>query len=304
MKWSNRKILITGGAGFIGSNLVREIVRFGGEVTVLDNFSSGSIDTLPESCQIIRGDVRDVALLNDLRKIEFDIVFHFGGPSSIILFNNDESTCVDSTIVGTKRIFDFCRDTGVSKIVYASSSSVYGDSPLPQTEETPCKPCNLYGISKLATEHIAACYSIPSVGLRIFAGYGPGETKKGNFASVITLFLRAISRGDKPVIYGDGTQSRDFVYIDDIVRSALRAAESNFSGIINVGSGESVTFNEVVDIICTELGRRVTPEYRPKPPNYIEKTLADIRRLKSILGVEPRRLKDGLRAYLASGIGF
>jgi UDP-glucose 4-epimerase len=160
----------------------------------------------------------------------------------------------------------------------------------------------LYGVGKLTCEHIAKLYSstVPSVGLRIFAGYGPGEEHKGEIASIITLFMNDIARNSRPIIFGDGTQSRDFVFIDDIVEAILRSVDSSSTGITNVGSGQSHTFNEVLSLIGSLLGMDIRPQYVDKPAQYFEHTLADTTRMRKVLGISPMSLEDGLRKYLKS----
>ena len=160
---------------------------------------------------------------------------------------------------------------------------------------------NLYGIAKLTCEKIAEYYidKVRSVGLRIFAGYGPGEEHKGRIASPITIFLNSIINDESPIVYGNGTQRRDFVYIDDIVEALIRSAEKkNVPPIINVGSGRSYTFNEVINLINKLLGKNIKPRYVPKPSKYLEATQADISLLKHSLGLEPIGLEEGLRRYL------
>jgi len=298
MKWSNEKVLVTGGAGFIGSHLARRLLDEEADVIVLDNFSEGRKDNVPDGCNIIKGDIRDRKALNGVGSVDY--VFNFGSPSSIILFNTAPVTCVDITICGFLNVLEWARDVEVKMVVYPTSGSVYGNTPVPQSEEDQVLPMNLYGISKLACEHIARlyCKQLKIVGLRIFAGYGPGEEHKGDFASPVTIFLNSMTKNERPVVYGNGTQSRDFVYIDDVVDAIIRAAERNVAGTINVGSGKSYSFNEVIDCINQCLGRNIKPVYVDKPINYLEKTLADTTKMKKMLRTNPLDLKEGLRKYL------
>jgi UDP-glucose 4-epimerase len=207
---------------------------------------------------------------------------------------------VDVTVCGFLNVLEWAKDVKVKKVIFPSSGSVYGGAPVPQSEEGPISPMNLYGIAKLTCEHLARIYQQKThiVGLRIFAGYGPGEEHKGDFASPITMFLSSVINDERPVVYGNGTQTRDFVYIDDIVEAAIRAAERNSFGIINVGSGKAYSFNEVIDCINEALNKNTEPLYVDKPINYLEKTLADTRKMKKTLGIDPRDLKEGLREYL------
>jgi len=298
MKFSNKKFLITGGAGFIGSAIARKLHEENSHVVVLDDFSIGRLENLMPPFDLVKGNVVDKKCLEKVKDVDF--VLHFGAPSSVVLFNENPEKCLTETIVGTRNVFEYAKNTGVKKVVFPSSSSVYGNTSLPQSETTFTVPTNLYGIAKLSCEHIARLYSdaVPSVGLRIFAGYGPGEAHKGNIASVITLFLECITKNSKPIIFGDGTQSRDFVYIDNILEAALKSLENNYTGIINVGSGESHTFNEIVLLINTLLDKNVQPHYVEKPTLYFEHTLADITKMKNVLEISPISLEEGLKRYL------
>jgi UDP-glucose 4-epimerase len=301
MKWSRKSVLITGGAGFIGSHLVKSLYEKGAEIIVVDDLSTGKEDKIiPYSHLFIKGDVCEKNIYKELEKRDVDYIFHFAAPSSVILFNEDPEACIYKTIFGFRNIVEFAKKISVNKLIYASSGSVYGNTPLPQSENMQPKPTNLYGVSKLMCEHLARLYSdqIPSVGLRIFAGYGPGEEAKGRIASVITLFLRAILNDERPVIYGDGQQSRDFIYIHDIVEATLKVAETNFVGVINVGSGKSYTFNEVVKLINELLGKNIKPIYVDRPKRYLERTLASRKRQDKIIGIKPMTLEVGLRKYL------
>jgi len=298
MKWIDERILVTGGAGFIGSHLVKRLLDEKAEVVILDNFSEGKRHNIPEGCSVVKGDIRNRKALDEVGPVGY--VFNFGAPSSIILFNRRPVDCVDITICGFINILEWAKDVKVKKVVYPTSGSVYGSTPMPQGEEDQVLPMNLYGVAKLTCEHIARMYSekISIVGLRIFAGYGPGEEHKGDFASPITLFLSSMIKDERPVVYGNGTQSRDFVYIDDVVEAIIRAVERNVVGIINVGSGKAYSFNEVIDCINESLNKDIEPIYVDKPVNYLEKTLANTERMKKALGLTPLDLREGLHRYL------
>jgi len=298
LKFSNKKFLITGGAGFIGPAIARKLYNENSQIVILDDFSTGRFENITFQCVVVKGNVADASSLYEINDVDF--ILHFGAPSSVILFNKNPEKCITETIIGVKNIFEYSKNTGVKKVIFPSSSSVYGNTSLPQSETTLTMPTNLYGVVKLTCEHIARLYSdvVSSIGLRIFAGYGPGERHKGEIASVITLFIDAIARNSRLIIFGDGTQSRDFVYIDDIVEAILRSVENSFTGIVNVGSGESHTFNEVVDLINHLLGKNIRPRYVDKPAQYFEHTLADITKMKNALEVSPTSLENGLKKYL------
>jgi UDP-glucose 4-epimerase len=303
MKWSNAKVLVTGGAGFIGSSIAKKLLEGNADVVVLDNFAEGPRNNVPKGCEIVEADIRDEESLSKL--MDIDYVFHFGAPSSIILFNKNPSACVNVTVCGFVNLLEWAHKVGVKKVVFPSSGSVYGSTSPPQSEDAVVQPMNLYGVAKFTCENIARLYGslVQTAGLRIFAGYGPGEEHKGSFASPVALFLGAIAKGEKPVVYGDGSQSRDFVYIDDVVEAAMKAAESNFTGVVNVGSGKSHSFNAVIGLINEVLCKNIEPLYVNKPAKYLERTLADTRKMFELLNIRPLDLKEGIQKY-AQTIGI
>ena len=304
MNWNSKEVLVTGGAGFLGLNLVRKLWSFGCELTILENFSTGirkELGDLP--IRLIEANVADRASLDRIDDIDY--IFHLGSPSSVILFNKDPKTCFRETTEGWMNVLEFGRRISVKKIVFPSSGSLYGRVGPPHSETREPRPSNLYAVSKLACENIVEAFENPppTTILRIFAGYGPGENHKGEFASPVTLFFDAITRNERPVIYGDGNQTRDFVYVDDVVNAILKSAETDFQGIVNVGSGATHSFNEVVNIINSELNKKAVPHYIPEPPHYLAKTLADVTRMKEVLGIEPISLEQGVNKYHSALLG-
>jgi nucleoside-diphosphate-sugar epimerase len=288
--------LVTGGAGFLGSALVGRLDGMGSEVVILDDLSTGDRAFARRHEDRF---IHEKVTSDGLSKVgDVDFVFHLGAPSSVILFDRNREAMKD-TIDGMRAILDYCADTHVQKLIYATSSSVYGNSRLPQSEEIVANPVNEYGVAKLCTEHLARVHKdVSSIGLRIFAGYGPGELRKTGFCSVVGLFLENIIANESPLVFGDGSQTRDFVYVDDIVESMLRGAETGFEGVINVGSGDALSFLKVIDMISTRLNKKVIPRFTPEPKSYFEHTLADTTRLTSVLRVEPMGLEDGIAKYL------
>lgn len=268
----------------------------GSEVVILDDLSTGDRAFARRHEDRF---IHEKVTSDGLSKVgDVDFVFHLGAPSSVILFDRNREAMKD-TIDGMRAILDYCADTHVQKLIYATSSSVYGNSRLPQSEEIVANPVNEYGVAKLCTEHLARVHKdVSSIGLRIFAGYGPGELRKTGFCSVVGLFLENIIANESPLVFGDGSQTRDFVYVDDIVESMLRGAETGFEGVINVGSGDALSFLKVIDMISTRLNKKVIPRFTPEPKSYFEHTLADTTRLTSILRVEPMGLEDGIAKYL------
>jgi UDP-glucose 4-epimerase len=304
MKWNNKKVLVTGAAGFIGFNLLKRFIHLNAQVFAMDNFSSGKpIETLSKMpVNVINA---DVSLGKSFEKVprDIDFLFHFGALSSIILFNRDPFFALSDTVCGLVNVFEFAKSFGAKKVVYPSSGSVYGTAPVPQSENSLPKPTNLYGITKLTCEKIALYNfgSVPSVGLRIFAGFGPGEEHKGDHASVVTIFLNYMLKNERPVIFGDGTQNRDFVYIDDVVDAIVASAEREISNtIVNVGTGRNLKFNDVVQTINQLLGKSIAPIYVPKPEKYFNYTLADTSKMREVLGITPRSPEEGIKEYLSN----
>jgi len=298
LKWSRKKVLVIGGAGFLGLNLVKKLCSLDSEVTVIDDFSVGSHTRVKDyPVNIIKGNVLDQSSFTDVD--EADYIFHLGSPSSTVLFNKNPEWCFRQTTEGWMNILNLGRRLSVRKVVFPSSGSVYGRAKPPHGETKKTLPCNLYAVSKLACEQMTGTFeNAPPVAiLRIFAGYGPGENHKGPFASPVTLFLKAIANDERPVVYGDGNQTRDFVYVDDVIESMLKSAENSFQGVVNVGSGASHSFNEVANLLNDKLKKKVDPYYVPKPSNYIETTLADVNQMKTLLGVDPLTLEEGIEEY-------
>ena len=298
MNWNSKSVLVIGGFGFIGQNLVRKLTDLGATISILDDFSSKQFEKKSDVFKVIRASTCDENLVN-LVKDDIDIIFHFGAPSSVILFNENPSARFNNTVGGFLNVLSLARDKKVEKLVYPSSGSVYGSTPPPQSEDIVPRPVNLYAIAKLACEQIARFYSdINSVGLRIFAGYGPGEEHKGEIASPVTLFLKSILENKQPIVYGDGNQTRDFVYISDVVDAIIKSAERETPPVINVGIGKSYSFNVAIKLINDILGKEIQPQYIDKPTKYLENTLADTSLLKNVLDITPLTLEEGLERYV------
>ena len=293
------RTLVTGAAGFIGFNLLTRLIDLGAEVIALDDFSTGPRERLKNlGVEIINANVCMPNLSSRLPK-KVDMLFHFGAPCSVIQFNKEPEKMMLNTINGFIAIMKTARTLHVRKVVYPSSGSVYGYSSPPQSEMDTPQPSNLYAVGKLQCENIASLIQdVNSVGLRIFAGFGPGEEHKGEIASPVTLFLKSMLANQAPVVFGDGSQSRDFVYIDDVVESILRVSIIETPPILNVGSGHVHTFNEVINLLNQELDKNIAIKYVPKPNKYLERTQSDITLLKEILHVDPLDLKTAIKRYL------
>jgi len=298
------RYMITGGAGFIGSNIVDRLVREGGEVVVIDDFSTGKRENLShviDRIELIEADICDRdAVLSACRGV--DTVFHQAAIPSVPRSVADPLGSNRAAVDGTLSVLLSARDEGVKRVVVASSSSVYGESrELPKREAMRLDPLSPYAVGKLTAERYAAVftrvYGLETVSLRYFNVYGPRQDPHGDYAAVIPKFISLILSGKPPTVYGDGTQSRDFTFIDDVVEANLLAARARGAAgmAFNVGGGQRVTLNEVVAMLGKVLGRDIAPEYAPERPGDILHSLADISNATEVLGYTARTsLREGL----------
>ncbi|MDI6884605.1 MAG: NAD-dependent epimerase/dehydratase family protein [Hadesarchaea archaeon] len=284
-------ILVTGGAGFIGSNLVEELVKRGENVTVLDDFSTGSMRNLGrvrKKVKIIRAPCLKIL---KLKLPAPKIIFHFGIPSSSPMYR-DNPLLVGESINSFINVFEFAKRNR-SKVVYASSSSMYRGLPMPHREDMATEPFDYYTEARLAMERLARMYhdlyGIASVGMRFFSVYGPHEEAKGRYANMASQLLWAMRAGKRPLIYGDGKQTRDFVHVKDVVRACLKAADAKLGcEVINVGTGKRASFNRVIELLNKSLGKSIKPRYVPNPiRNYVYHTLADLTKARKLLRYKP-----------------
>ena len=304
------RYLITGGAGFIGSNLAHTLVAQGESVRILDDFSSGrpkNLDGIQDRVEIVRGDLRDpVAVARAVEGIE--IVFHQAALNSNPRSIKEPGPTNAVNVGGTVLLLEAARQAGVRRLVYASSSSVYGElSPvLPKTEELPLLPKAPYGVSKLAAELycrvFAQVYGIETVSLRYFNVFGPRQHPDSEYAAVIPRFLRRMLAGQRPVIYGDGEQSRDFTPVANVVAANLcaAAATQGIGDAFNVACGQPSTLNQLVAWLNEELGTSLPPVYEPIRQGDIRHSYASIRQAESMLGYRPLvAVREGLREAVA-----
>lgn len=291
---------MTGGAGFIGSNLV-EALADEHEVTVLDNFHTGSMQnlkTVKDRINIIEGSCNDLLSLD----ISPEVIFHLGIPSSSPMYKEDPFLTGEA-INGMVAVMELAKRCESQKVVFASSSSLYSGLPTPHREDAEILVADYYTEARLAIERIAQLYNrlydIDFAGLRFFSVYGPHEEAKGRFANMVTQFLWEMKNGNAPLIYGDGTQSRDFVFVEDVVDALILTSERG-TGIFNVGTGVVHSFNEVIEILNGKLGREIEPIYSKNPiTNYVAHTQADISKVKA-LGFDPRySLVEGIAELLS-----
>jgi UDP-glucose 4-epimerase len=299
------KALVTGGGGFIGSNVVRALLARGDDVRVLDNFATGSrsnLAGLESDVQLVEGDLRSYERVHAAVR-GAEVVFHQGALPSVPRSVQDPLTTTAVNIEGTLNVLLAARDEGVRRIVNASSSSVYGNTgSLPRVETQAPDPISPYAVAKLAAERFCTSFSrvygMEIVSLRYFNVFGPRQDPTSQYAAVVPRFIRAIADGEAVTVYGDGEQSRDFTFVDNVVGANLLAVDAPGVGgeILNVATGSSVTVNALADAIGLMLGKPVEKAYEPAREADVQASWADVGAAKRLLGYEPRvDFDDGLR---------
>jgi UDP-glucose 4-epimerase len=285
--------LVTGGAGFIGSHICERLLGEGARVRVIDNFVSGkekNIIAFEGDIELIRGDVRDPACLIEAMRGVY-VVFHQAALGSVPRSVEDPRTTHDANITGTLNVLLAARDAGVKRVVYASSSSVYGETAeLPKHEGITPQPLSPYALSKLAGEHYISifkhCYGFEAVALRYFNIFGPRQDPESQYAAVIPRFITALLGGKRPVIYGDGMQSRDFTYVDNVVEANLAAAEAEGATgqYLNVACGGRYTLLDLLDRMKKILGSHIEPEHIAPRAGDVRDSQASIEKASRALG--------------------
>lgn len=307
------KYLITGGAGFIGSHIAATLLKQGESVRVLDNLSTGrqvNVDAfkgLPGTVEIVHGDLRDREAMDEAAR-GIEVVFHQGAIASVPRSIADPVESLECNVNGTQNVLIAARDNGVRRVVFASSSAVYGDTPeLPKKEDMPTSPMSPYAVHKLTGELLCSVftrvYGLETVALRYFNVFGPRQDPASEYAAVIPRFLTMLLEKKRPVIFGDGEQTRDFIYIDNVVQANLLAATvpAAVGQAINVGSGERISLNKVLHIAGELLNLPVDPEYREARVGDVRDSVADISKARQLLGYAPQvSLKEGLARILTS----
>ena len=290
------KFLVTGGAGFIGSNICRQLVAEGCFVRVVDNLLTGKRSNLADvmdKIDFVEADMGDAEVAQSAMK-DVDVVLHQGALPSVPRSVDDPAAthqhCVDATFT----LLMAARDAGIKRFVYAASSSAYGDTPtLPKVETMPTSPLSPYAVGKLVGEYYCSVFSqvfgLETVALRYFNVFGPYQDPTSQYAAAIPAFVTAILKGEPPTVYGDGEQSRDFTYIDNVVEANLRAAraEKTQGQVVNIACGEAITVNAIIALINELLGKNVAPVYAPSRPGDVKHSLADITAAGNLIGYQP-----------------
>ncbi|HEX5132898.1 MAG TPA: SDR family oxidoreductase [Candidatus Krumholzibacteria bacterium] len=285
--------LITGGAGFIGSNIVDEVLRRGHSVRVLDNFATGREENLRDSAdriELIRGDVRDAAVVDRAVK-GADFVLHQAALASVPRSIADPVANNEVNVQGTLNILVAAQKHGVKRVVYASSSSVYGDSEvLPKVEGMTPNPRSPYAVAKLAAEYycgvFAQLHGMTTVALRYFNVFGPRQDPNSQYSAVIPIFVKALIEGKAPTIHGDGEQSRDFTFIENVVAANLLACEADISGghVYNIACGGRYTLNQLYDALAAQVGSSLRPVYGQPRAGDVKHSMAGIDKIQKELG--------------------
>ncbi|MFH1420904.1 MAG: SDR family NAD(P)-dependent oxidoreductase [Candidatus Aenigmatarchaeota archaeon] len=288
------KILVTGGAGFIGSNIAKQLVQDGHEVIVIDNFLLGSPDNLKDIADkitFVQGDIRNCATMNEITK-GVDVVFNEAAASSSPMFMTNLRDAVSVNVDGFINVLNACKLNDVKALVYASSSSIYGNGESPLNENDKTVVPNFYAVTKHFNEELANVYAseygLPCIGLRYMSVYGPNEKAKGVYANLVSQFLWDMMKNERPVIYGDGTQTRDFIYAKDVVNANLLAMEYAMSqkkaDIFNVGTSVATSLNSLIATINRVLGKSIEATHvENKIRNYIAVQKADTHKAEDLL---------------------
>lgn len=299
------KYLVTGGAGFIGSNITEELVRRKADVRVLDSLITGSLDNIKpfrNKVEFIKGDIRDrKALKRALKGIDY--VIHQAALRSVPKSVDDPFTTNDINVAGTLNVLFEAKAAGVKRLVYASSSSAYGDAKhFPQRETDLPGPISPYGVSKLAAEHycvtFAKTFGLETVSLRYFNVFGPRQNPESKYSAVIPAFLFAMMKGRSPVVDWDGKQSRDFTYVGNVVEANLRSCvvPGISGGVFNVACGRTTSVMDIVNSLNRILGTNIKPKHAPRRHGDVRKTYADITKMKRSLGIRKFvQFEEGLK---------
>ncbi len=297
--------LITGGAGFIGSNIAKRLVRDGESVRVIDNFSTGkknNIDEIKDKIDLIEGDIRDTeTVLKAVKDVDF--IIHQAALPSVPRSIKDPVTANDVNVTGTLNLLNAAKNSKIKRFVYASSSSVYGDTPiLPKREDMPPNPQSPYAVTKLTGEYYCSVfykvYGLPTVSLRYFNVFGPYQDPESQYAAVIPKFINSVLHHNSPVVYGDGEQSRDFTFIDNVVDANILSCRNDKSSgkVLNIACGNRYTLNRLLTEVSYLTGNKANPQFIEPRSGDIRHSQADISSARELIGYRPKiDFREGLK---------
>lgn len=296
------RALVTGGAGFIGSHLVRRLLVEGCAVVVLDNLSSGARENVPLGAELVVGDVRDTALLREMM-VGCHLVFHMAAFVNLPDSFAQRDECMSINVDGTRCVLEVALAQGVKKVVFSSTSALYPDSPLgPKEESSPLVTNSPYAESKLLGERLLWDFQklgLPSIALRYFNVFGPGQAADSDYAAVIPLFIARALAKEMLTVYGDGSQTRDFVYVTDVAAANWHASQSDVIGVFNVGTGNAMEIVELARMTCQMLGRDLSYRFNELRPGDVLSSTANTERAQTVLGWSAEwSFADGFRETL------
>ncbi len=303
--------LVTGGAGFIGSSIVETLLAKGERVRIIDDFSTGrrsNIEGFAGKIEVIEGSIVDAELVAKAMK-GVEVVFHEAAIPSVVRSVENPAATMLANVQGTTVVLDAARHEKVRRLIFAASSSAYGDTPtLPKVETMTPSPRSPYAVSKLAGEHLlavfAALYGIETLSLRYFNVFGPRQDPNSQYAAVIPNFIKAALTNTRPKVFGDGEQTRDFCYIDNTVEANLLAASTpnRLTGqVVNIACGERISLNQLLAYLGEEAGKKLEPEYLPPRAGDVRDSLASIDAARALIGYEPKvRVAEGLKRTFAA----
>ncbi len=301
--------LVTGGAGFIGSHITRALLQRRDRVRVFDNLSSGfrkNLEEVAKDIEFVEGDIRNLdALQNAMRGIE--VVYHLAAQGSVPKSVDLPLQANDININGSLNVLIAARDQGARRVVYSASSAAYGETPiLPKVESMPPSPLSPYAVSKLAAEHyckaFSHCYGLSTISLRYFNVFGPRQDPNSQYAAAIPAFVTRMVKGVAPIIFGDGEQSRDFCFVENVVEANLLAgARDGLKGeVANIACGERITLNAIIGLINQHVGGNIKPDYREPRAGDVRHSLADISEARRLIDYSPRVMfAEGLKRSIA-----
>ena len=304
--------VVTGGAGFIGSHIAEALAE-SHDVCIIDNFSNGkpeNLNDMPGSVEIVRGSISDLTLLEKTFE-GTDGIFHHGAIASVNQSIHNPSATHETNCTGTLNVLLAARDCGVSKVIFASTSAVYGNEPvLPKREDMIPVPLSPYAVSKLTGEYyckvFSELYDLKTISLRYFNVFGPRQDPTSDYSAVIPKFITRLINNKSPIIFGDGKQTRDFIYVKDVVRANILAMQSPVTGNFNIGSGERIDLNKLAFVLADVMNIHHSPIYEKARDGDIRDSVADISHARKFLGFTPQftleaGLKDTVESFLYPG---